>query len=702
MDDRYRRGMRIRAAVWLAAAALAGGVEAEEGTERSYRMDEIVVTPARTEQRLADVPTNATVISKPEIERSAAITVDDLLRRVPGFSLFRRSSSLVSHPTTQGFTLRGIAPSGVSRSLVLVDGVPLNDPFGGWVYWSRIPRESIERIEIVRGGGSNPWGNYALGGVVHVLTAEPEPRRLSVRTDGGDHGTVDVDAQASDVRGPLGITVGGAFFDTDGYDVVRDDQRGAIDEPADSDHGAFRGKLALELAPGTRAFVRGDWFRERRGNGTALTENATDAGTVAAGLENDADDGGHWRALAFAQLQDFSSTFSAQESDRSSESPALDQFHVPSTAVGTSLEWSHAPLGGHQLGAGGDFRWIDGETNESFFFSEGAFQRRRTAGAEQQLAGAYLQDLIELAPGWRLELGVRGDLWRSLDPFRRERTIATGEELRDERGGDRDEWAASPRAGLVHQATENLRFRAAYYHAFRAPTINELVRPFRVRNDITEANGDLDPERLIGGEAGADWAADRLLARVTGFWNEVKDPVANVTVGAGPGPVEPCGFVPEGGVCRQRQNLGRSRVRGIETELDFAPAPHWDASASYFFSDAEIIDAGDVAELDGKRLAQVPDHQAVFRVDYADPDVVDGSVQVRWVGDQFEDDRNSLELGDFAVVDLFLGRGIGHGIDLFVGIENLFDRTFEAGKSADGIVTIGAPRLVHGGVRLTL
>jgi outer membrane cobalamin receptor len=138
------------------------------------RLEPVVVSAGRVEQALQDVPSNVTVLTRDDIERSAARTVDDLLRQIPGFSLFRRSSSLVANPTTQGVSLRGIGPSGVSRTLVLLDGVPLNDPFGGWVCWSKVPLESIERIEVVRGGGSALYGNYALGGVINIVTRKPQ------------------------------------------------------------------------------------------------------------------------------------------------------------------------------------------------------------------------------------------------------------------------------------------------------------------------------------------------------------------------------------------------------------------------------------------------------------------------------------------------------------------------------------------------
>ena len=114
-------------------------------------LEELTVTPTRTEQRLGDMPASINVLSAEDIRQSPALVADDVLRQVSTFSLFRRTSSLSSHPTAQGVSLRGVGPSGVSRTLVLLDNVPFNDPFGGWVYWTRVPLENTERIEMVDG-----------------------------------------------------------------------------------------------------------------------------------------------------------------------------------------------------------------------------------------------------------------------------------------------------------------------------------------------------------------------------------------------------------------------------------------------------------------------------------------------------------------------------------------------------------------------
>ena len=118
-------------------------------------LEQVTVTASRTEQRLGDIPASVSVLHSEDIRMSPAVVADDVLRQIPSFSLFRRTSSLSSHPTAQGVSLRGIGPSGVSRTLVLVDGTPFNDPFGGWVYWTRIPTESVDRIEVVDGSSSS-------------------------------------------------------------------------------------------------------------------------------------------------------------------------------------------------------------------------------------------------------------------------------------------------------------------------------------------------------------------------------------------------------------------------------------------------------------------------------------------------------------------------------------------------------------------
>jgi outer membrane receptor protein involved in Fe transport len=662
-------------------------------------LDEVVVTADRVEQRRGTVPAHVTVLGADELERSASLTLDDALRRVPGLSLFRRTSSLVAHPTTQGVSLRGLGASGASRTLVLLDGVPLNDPFGGWIPWSKVPLESLERVEVVRGPSATAWGNYALGGVVHLVTKRPLAPALQVTGEGGTRGTARTDGRATAATGRVGVGLAANHLDTDGYPVVREDQRGPIDIPAFSRHTLVDGALSWVPSPDLDLRLHANAFTEARGNGTPLTDNATDALDLDTRLGARSPDGSDWTLLAFSRLQEFESRFSAQAADRRSERPATDQFDVPSTSAGASLGWTR-PLAAHRLAAGVDGLHVDAESNEDVRFMRGAFTRRRLAGMRQRFLGVHGESLLALRAELQATFAGRLDHWQATDGFRREHALPDGAPTLRRQLPDRDELVPTGSVALRYAVTPQSALRGAMHRGFRAPTINELVRPFRVRNDITEANAALRPEQLTGGEVGADHAGERWRASLTGHWTRLEDAIANVTVGAGPGDVAPCGFVPAGGQCRQRRNLDTVRVRGLEADVEVWPVEHWTLGAGYLLTDARVT-RGPRA-LDGRRVAQVPKHQGMVEVAHARPGWPRAAVLVRWAGAQFEDDRNALRLAPFATVDLSVGYRIGKRWELFVGVENLLDRTIEAGKTTDGLVTVGAPRLAHGGVRLRL
>src|SRR5215212_5176250 len=129
-------------------------------------IERILVTA--DDERIPSTPASQFALNQRQINLSGALTIDDVLRQVPGFSLFRRSGGLSANPTSQGVSLRGVGANGASRALVLLDGVPLNSPFGGWVYWNRLPRTSIENVFVQNGGISNLYGSAALGGVINI------------------------------------------------------------------------------------------------------------------------------------------------------------------------------------------------------------------------------------------------------------------------------------------------------------------------------------------------------------------------------------------------------------------------------------------------------------------------------------------------------------------------------------------------------
>ena len=269
---------------------------------------------------------------------------------------------------------------------------------------------------------------------------------------------------------------------------------------------------------------------------------------------------------------------------------------------------------------------------------------------------------------------------------------------------DRDETAASPRIGFLYALDLGWSLRGSVYGAFRAPTVNELYRPFRVRNDITEANEALEPERLSGIEFGAVRYEGGSRLSLNAFINRVENPIANVTLAsiASSRFFQPCGFVPGGGSCRQRLNLDRTRIHGLEAELRQRLGDDWRLDLSYLYSNAEVDSAADFPELEGKRLAQTPEQSASLGLEYSNPDVLQARLGLRFVGEQYEDDLNTRPLSSFAVVDLSAARAISSRWHVFAGLENLLDEEVQVGISGTGLVTVGAPRMVHVGVRHVL
>ena len=237
--------------------------------------EQITVTANRTGVRVIENATSVTILSGPDLDATAAFRLDDVLRQVPGFSLFRRTTSRSANPTTQGVSLRGLGASGASRALVLSDGFPLNDPFGGWVYWDRAPRESIGSVEVASGGASHLYGSDALGGVISVIRTPVDQDAISLEAAYGNENSPDLSLAASKKLGPWAVGLASELFRTDGYIAVPADLRGAVDKPVNSQDAV--GDVTVQRKFGDRGgfFVRGSVFGESRENGTPLQTNST-------------------------------------------------------------------------------------------------------------------------------------------------------------------------------------------------------------------------------------------------------------------------------------------------------------------------------------------------------------------------------------------------------------------------------------------
>ena len=565
-------------------------------------LSEVTVTADRNDSD--DV--NETLFDEEKLRRQAPRTLDVLLARDPAFSLFRRQSALFANPTAAGISLGNSGASATSRSLVTLDGIPQNDPFGGWINWTRYHPELLQSVRITDPLESTVWGNLSAAGAVHLRSAEIDPGLTSPSATAGSHGfyggTARQDFGSEKLRGSLFLFQ----QEADGFHNLPTTQRGPIDRRLDLLTRGADLRLQGELFPDTTLETRLSWFEERRGNGTALSGNSTEA--FDASLRLLATD---WDASLYYQKRNFESRFSAAASDRATERLALDQFDVPGQSVGGSFNYRAEGTLFDTL-AGLDLRFVRGEANEN----AGTF-RRRTAGGHQLLTGGFLQ--LEHAPDdadWLMRGSVRLDHWRFSEGQRLEVSPGSGRILRQDEVADRSGW--EPSASITFQKNLPGDWQASLGAStgFRAPNINELYRPFRVRTDTTEANPALDPERLTTVRATLHRAAGPLATRFELFHTRIDDAIANVPL---TDPAEIAAIIsrpPPGSLNRQRRNVDRATVTGGKVGLDWRPSERWQLGATALFTDAVFRDSPGQPLLEGNRFAQTSQWQAQLNASF--------------------------------------------------------------------------------------
>ncbi|MGH9529748.1 MAG: TonB-dependent receptor, partial [Terriglobales bacterium] len=492
--------------------------------------EEVVVSATRSQIRLSDTPGSMVRLSQADVVASPSLTVDDMLRQVPGFSLFRRSGSRTANPTSQGVSLRGLGASGPSRALVLEDGVPLMDPFGGWVYWDRVPPIAVASVEVFRGGSSNLYGSDAMGGVVQFISREAEGPAFSLETSYGNEETPNVSLWAGDTVGKWDFEGASDLFRSDGFILVPSSQRGSVDTPANSEHATVDFGIGYLLRPETKIFAKGNFYDEFRNNGTPIQTNDTQIEEGAVGFDQQIGAGDSLSLRIFGDAQGYNQRFSSIASDRSSES-LTDIQHVPAQQLAGTAQWTHVLGKSQTLIAGSDLQEVIGSTDEQLF-SSGIHTANNIAGGRQRVFGLFAEDIFRIHQKWTVILGARFDDWWNLDGSTFRIPISTPGVVTGAAFPQRSDTAFNPRLSVLRSLNRNVSVTASTYRSFRAPTLNELYRSFRLGNILTNSNAGLKAERLTGAEAGVNAGGfnQRLELRGTFFWSDIVNPIENVTL----------------------------------------------------------------------------------------------------------------------------------------------------------------------------
>jgi outer membrane receptor protein involved in Fe transport len=652
-----------------------------------------IVTAARTATPLEDSPLSAIQLTRDDLDATPALTLDDSLRQIPGFSLFRRSSSRTANPTTLGVSLRGLGASGASRVLVLEDGIPLNDPFGAWIFWDRVPTESAESVEISQGGASSLYGSDALGGVLQFITRPAQPAGLSLETSYGNQNSADFSVSGGGQAGKWESTFAGEAFQTDGYNLVPEAYRGTVDTNANSEHGSADVMVGRKIGDsGSEIFARGWYLNDSRNNGTRLQFNNISLGEGALGANLQLGSAGTLTLRFYGEAETYHQSFSKVAFNQNTEA-LTDLQAVPAQGVGGSAVWSKT-LGSRQtLVAGFDEQEEIGHSNEMKFSSvTGNHTVDTFAGGHQLTTGVFGEDLIQIAPKWLLNVSARYDHWSNFDAFNISQPLTPSgmpigtptSTFYPRRSYD----AFDPRATLLYQINDHVSWSASVYRAFRAPTLNELYRSFQQGNTLTEANANLRAERLTGGETGVDVNGLNQHIEIRGvfFFNEIIDPIANVPLASPPN-------------TQRRQNLGRTSAPGFEVDAIGKVTSQLQFSGGYQYVDSTVISAPGVPALVGTWVQQVPHNVLTFQTRYTNPSLVSFTVEGRMIGKQL--DTTGIFMGSFFTLDAMASRELGRGVEIFAAAENLLNEKYETAALNPGVspAQLGLPVTARFGLR---
>jgi outer membrane receptor protein involved in Fe transport len=663
------------------AVPAAGGKDVELKLHPTAVQQQVTVTATRSDSVAMPATANTVyALSGEELTAYPAAALDDKLRQQAGFELYRRASSHIANPTSDGISLRGLGSTAASRTLVLEDSVPMNDPFGGWIHWDEIPAEALDAVTIATGGGSDLYGSSALGGVIDVLPARPEAGRVDASVVGGGQDTTSYGARADAGGKRLDGLLAADVFRTAGYVPTSPSVAGPVDVPANVHYQAGRAEGDWKDTAMGRTFLVGDVLNEARGNGTPLQTNGTRLWRYIAGDDWTEGTKLSGRARVFGSDEGYRQSFSSINATRTVETLTRLQ-HVRTQEIGGSTDASFA-LSPVAVVLGADVRDIRATDFETPI-SGGAVSGVADTSARQRFVGGFGEALAAHG-GWSGALSLRLDAVGNIDtrvttlPSSVTQPVATA---------DRNEFIASPRFGLVRQLGADVAIHAAVFRAFRSPTMNELYRTGQVGQETTQANSQLESERATGWEVGAKFGtrSGSMMVEGTYFWTEINRPVSAVLVSQ-----------TATSILDKRENLGQILSQGTELHVEAKVHRGISATLGYQYAHAVVTEFSAQPTLVGNWIPQVPRQSVTAQLRMERAKLGEVTVAMRASGHAFDDSANTYVLGSFADLDVAARHDFGSRWSAMATLQNVLNQRPDVSRTPT--LTLGSPFLAQGGV----
>ncbi|WP_419828246.1 TonB-dependent receptor [Sphingomonas sp.] len=652
------------------------------------RSDDIVVTATRSARMLADVPASVSIVTGDRIESTPARTIDDVLRRVPSVDLPIASTD-EQHPTNTIVSMRGL--SGI-RSLVLLDGVPINDPFFGYVQWSEVPLETIDRVEIVRGGGAPLWGNYAMGGVINILTKPIDRDALTAEAAGGSRGSYRADGHAALAGAGFGLGLDAGINHSDGYVEQVRSARGAITVPTAFTAHTVASSGNADLAPDLTLRARASYYDNDQTFLTRLNTNDQRTWRGTATLSWTPGEGSSVELTAFHDDERFvtNNTGTPDGAGPYDAEYVQNSHRTRARDWGASLIWTRAFTGAlRSLSLGADYHGIRGRDDARIFDEAGSYLRTDTGSGDQRFLGGFAQADLRPLDALQLLFSVRYQDFRSFHGVDKA-PGGLGSGIPGRRDGDVD-----PRLSVRYQLPAGFALRGAIYRAFRAPTLDNLYRAASVPGYILYGNAALKPETLEGAEAGFDLERGTMRLQATAYASRISNFLTYRYLDPA---TLPAGF----DIGARLINAGRARSRGVEAELSWRPAPSLEATLAYTYADSIVTRNPEDPASVGAQQPGIPRHRASAGMDWIGPYGIRLSPRVRYLSRTNGDPDALYRTDAHFIADLAASAPLRHGIEAFAQVENLFDRRYVGTNDGFTAPLYGKPFTAVAGFRLKL
>jgi len=658
-------------AAMLGAAGAALGQGTEEPPE-AIELEEFVVTATRRKIPITEAPRSVTVVGEEDVEASAAEKLDDILRNVPGVMV--ESHHGLDSPPRRTVSLRGVGAEQI-RTLVLLDGVPLNSMYNGWVEWSRVPKDDVEQVEIVRGPASSLYGSSALGGVINIITRRPEkPSETVAQVGYGSMNTWNPRMAQSGRRGNFSYNLSAGFEKTDGYVAEKVPQPYNIKR--DREEADLRAKFMWDL-DGTSSFTLGlGGHQATRGHGREFFR-LNDCDSFDAHAKYRRDFGGRdFEATLFFTHQLWEACFDTPMDGYTSK---VREEEITFPNCGAIVHSSIKLGGSNTMTVGGDFRHGEVESVPTYLTVV------RSAGSEgkQDHFSLFVQDEFR-SPDERLLLtfGGRVDHVTAFDGS----AFDTGIPFSDVY--PRERWTSfNPQVSMAYHLNDDTKLRASIGRGFRAPSLYDLYTTIQRGPNLYQSNPQLGPESLVSYEVGVDrHFTPGLLGRATLYHSDAEDYIGRVSIA-------PATY--------QYQNVSEVDMNGIELELKYRISDAWSCNASYTYTSSKIDSFAGNPALEGNDLPYTPNHTATAGAVFSAPGRFNLSMSANVVGDRYSDETNSAagEFSSYITFDMKIWKTLGKAT-YSLGVENLFDVEYEP-IAAAGEVLVAPGRVVNASVKVS-